>query len=62
MKPTWRTPHLISRLGFAAALVVTMVAVGQLLHVAGGGQARFQRMPTQFIAALGDPGATSGSG
>jgi hypothetical protein len=34
----------------------------QLLHAAGGGQTRFQRIPTQFIAALGDPGATSGSG
>src|ERR1044072_4561922 len=29
---------------------------------AGGGQTKFQRIPTQFIAALGDPRATSGSG
>ncbi|BFU93314.1 MAG: hypothetical protein NTNFB02_00360 [Nitrospira sp.] len=31
-------------------------------HAAGGGQTKFQRRSTQFIAALGDPGATSGSG
>ena len=31
-------------------------------RAAGGGQTKFQRIPTQFIAALGDPGATSGSG
>ena len=32
------------------------------VHAAGGGQTKFQRISTQFIAALGDPGATSGSG
>src|SRR5688500_17070873 len=31
-------------------------------HAKGGGQTKFQRISTQFIAALGDPGATSGSG
>ena len=31
-------------------------------HAAGEGQTKFQRRSTQFIAALGDPGATSGSG
>ena len=31
-------------------------------RAAGGGQTKFQGIPTQFIAALGDPGATSGSG
>jgi hypothetical protein len=31
-------------------------------HAAGGDQTKFQRKSTQFIAALGDPGATSGSG
>ena len=31
-------------------------------RAAGGGQTKFQRIPTQFIAALGDPGATSGNG
>ena len=32
------------------------------IHAAGGGQTKFQRISTQFIAALGDPAATSGSG
>src|SRR5687768_11528347 len=31
-------------------------------HAEGGGQTKFQRIETQFIAALGDPGASSGSG
>ena len=31
-------------------------------HAAGGDQTKFQRKSTQFIAALGDPRATSGSG
>jgi len=45
-----------------AALLLTMVAVGQSVHAAGGSQTKFQHIPTQFIAALGDPGATSGGG
>jgi hypothetical protein len=31
-------------------------------QAAGAGQTKFQRISTQYIAALGDPGATSGSG
>ena len=31
-------------------------------RASGRGQTKFQRISTQFIAALGDPGATSGSG
>jgi len=31
-------------------------------HAGSGGQTKVQRISTQFIAALGDPGATSGSG
>ncbi|TKB67147.1 MAG: hypothetical protein E8D47_05000 [Nitrospira sp.] len=46
----------------ATALLVTITAVAQPVHAAGGGQTKFKRISTQFIAALGDPGATSGSG
>ncbi len=62
LEPTRRTQHLIGRACLATAFLVTMVAVGQSVHAEGGGQTRFQRIPTQFIAALGDPDATSGSG
>ena len=31
-------------------------------YAASGGQPKVQRISTQFIAALGDPGATSGGG
>jgi hypothetical protein len=30
-------------------------------QAAGAGQTKFQRISTQYIAALGDPGATSGA-
>ena len=38
-----------------------MAALGPSVHAAGGDQSRFKRISTQFIAALGDPEATSGS-
>jgi hypothetical protein len=60
--PTRRTQHLIRGACLATALLVTMVAAGQSAHAAGGGRTKFRSVPTQFIAALGDPGATSGSG
>ncbi len=45
----------------AMLLLVAMVATGQPIFAASGGKLRYQRIPTQFIAALGDPGASSGS-
>ena len=57
-----RTQHLIGRACLATAFLMTMVGVGQSVHATDGGQTRFQPVPTQFIAALGEPGATSGSG
>ena len=60
--PTRGAILLISRACLATALLVMMAASGQSVHAADGGQTRFQRISTQFIAALGPPGATSGSG
>jgi hypothetical protein len=45
----------------AIGALVAMAALGQPAHAAGKAQAKFKRIPTQFIAALGDPRATSGS-
>ena len=59
---TRRTQRLIRRACLATVLLVMISAVAQPVHAAGGGQTKFQRIATQFIAALGDPGATSGSG
>ena len=53
---------LIRRACLATVVLVTIAAVAQVVHAAGGGQTKIQRISTQFIAALGDPGATSGSG
>ncbi len=39
-----------------------MVVPGQSVQAAAEGQTRFRHIPTQFIAALGNPDATSGSG
>jgi hypothetical protein len=44
------------------AWLVAMVGVGQSVRAETGGRAKFERIPVQFIAALGDPGTTSGSG
>src|SRR5690348_6116539 len=58
---TKRTQGLMRRARLAMAFLVTIAALVQPIHVAGG-QTTFQRISTQFIAALADPGATSGSG
>ena len=46
----------------AAVFLAAMAAMAQPAHAADGGQMKFKRISTQYIAALGDPGATSGSG
>ncbi len=60
--PTCGTMLLIGRACLATALLVMMAGLGQSVYAAGGGQPKFQRISTQYIAALGDPGATSGNG
>lgn len=58
-----RTTRALLRYGcLAAAWLGTIVSVGQSVHAETGGPITFQRIPAQFIAALGDPSATSGSG
>ena len=42
--------------------LVLMAASAQPVLAVEGGLTKFKRIPTQYIAALGDPGATSGSG
>ncbi len=42
--------------------LLMMAALGQSVQAAGEGQTKFRHIPTQFIAALGTPDATSGSG
>ncbi|MGP0593385.1 hypothetical protein ACTRXD_12750 [Nitrospira sp. T9] len=60
--PTCGTMLLIGRACLVTALLVMMAGLGQSVYAAGGGQPKFQRISTQYIAALGDPDATSGSG
>ena len=60
--PTGRTERLMRRALLAMGLLVMMAALGQSAHAAGKDETKFKRIPTQYIAALGDPGANSGSG
>ncbi|MEX2492156.1 MAG: hypothetical protein WD425_10390 [Nitrospirales bacterium] len=60
--PPRGTMRLSSRACLATVLLVMMAALGQSVHATDGGQVRFQRISTQFVAALGAPGANSGNG
>jgi len=46
----------------AMGSVMMMLVLGQSAQAESESQMRFVRIPTQFIAALGDPAASSGSG
>lgn len=54
--------RLIFRACLATTLLVTIAVVAQPVYAADGGQTKFKRILTQYIAALGDPGSTSGNG
>ena len=62
LAPTRRTQHLMSPALLAMGVLMIMAALGQSAHAKGEGQTKFKRISTQFIAALGDPDATSWSG
>ncbi|MBH0203068.1 MAG: hypothetical protein HP496_12445 [Nitrospira sp.] len=54
--------HLMRRPCLATVLLVTIAVVAHAVPASGGSQTKFKRIPTQYIAALGDQDATSGSG
>ena len=56
------TQRLLRHTCLATALLITMAIVAQAVQAADGGQTKFRRISTQYIAALGNPGATSGNG
>ncbi|MGE0642345.1 MAG: hypothetical protein AB7P24_01615 [Nitrospira sp.] len=57
-----RTERLIRRACIATLFLVMTAILIQTVYAAAGSQTKFKRIPTQYIAALGDPGATSGTG
>ena len=59
---TQSMPRFILRACHMTALLVAVGVVAQVVPAADGGQTKFTRISTQYIAALGNPGATSGSG
>jgi len=58
---TLGTQRLIRRVFQAMGLLMMTAALGPSAQAVGEGRTTFKRIPTQFIAALDDPGATSGS-
>src|SRR6201986_3328933 len=54
-------PFLSRRL-FVAGFLLLAAGLQQPVHASGVDQSKFKRIEPQFIAALGDPGAKSGSG
>ena len=54
--------HLLSHTCLATVWLLTIAIVTQSVYAADRGQTKFRRISTQYIAALGDPGTTSGSG
>lgn len=59
------TRSILPLLGHACLATVwflTIAIVTQSVYAAESGQTKFRRISTQYIAALGEPGATSGNG
>ena len=57
-----RRSFLVAGTAAAATAALSPAALAQSAHAAGEIQTKFKRTLPQFIAALGDPDATSGSG
>ena len=62
LAPKRNTQRLKSSVLLAMGFLMVMAALGQSAHALDDDPTEFRRIPTQFIAALGDPGATSGIG
>jgi len=56
-----RRSFLLASTAAAATVVLSPPARAQAVRGTGESQTKFRRIPTQFIAALGEPDATSGS-
>jgi hypothetical protein len=56
-----RRSFLVAGTAAAAAAALSPAALAQSARGAGETETRFRRIPTQYIAALGDPTATSGA-
>lgn len=57
-----RAERLLRHVGIVTMWLVMTTLLAQTVHAAGGSPTKFKRISTQYIAALGEPGATSGSG
>jgi len=60
--PARSRPDLVTNALLALSIIIILAAMWQPAKANGDGQTTFKRITTQFIAALGDPDASSGSG
>jgi len=60
--PIRRTQRRMRCAPVTIGFLLIVATLGQSAHAADGDQTKFKRIRTQYIAALGDPGATSGGG
>src|ERR1700680_2258906 len=54
--------HLLPSVSRQLLSIGSLMLAAGLVHAAGGVLSRFKNIEPQYIAALGDPGATSGNG
>ncbi len=54
--------HKVRQIILSLGLILALASIGQTALATGQGKLKFKRISTQFIAALGDPAASSGSG
>jgi hypothetical protein len=59
---TKSTHPLLRRAYLATVWLLTMAVLAPAVQATDGGQTKFRRISTQYIAALGEPGAISGNG
>lgn len=63
LSPTHKSSRFKRRVPTAiVVMTLLLAAVWQSVHATEEELTKFKRIPTQFIAALGDPGASSGDG
>ena len=61
-KPICKARYSVGRACLLVAFLAAMLATTQSALAAGGPRPNYKRIPTQYIAALAEPGASSGSG
>ena len=62
MRTPWLRATALLRVLIASGVLLPMLANAQSVKADDGGEMKFQRVPLQYVAALGEPDQSSGSG